>query len=187
MGAFEVLWSLWLRHLGASMQFIGVTWIAFSVPMLFSFVGGMLADRYNRWMLMFSGYAISAVAYIIYGSTKLLPLFVVVNVIEGFAIAWSYPAKQAFLVQLVPPRWLGSVQGVEGSAVQVGALAGTVLAPLLYPYLSGWVISLGGFMSLIGLAVAAPILYREWRRLCDVRGDGQAVPLPVGLAEEPVE
>lgn len=187
MGAFEVLWSLWLRHLGASMRFIGITWIAFSVPMLFSFVGGMLADRYNRWLLMFSGYAISAVAYIIYGSTKLLPLFVVVNVIEGFAIAWSYPAKQAFLVQLVPPRWLGSVQGVEGSAVQVGALAGTVLAPLLYPYLSGWVISVGGFMSLIGLAVAAPVLYREWRRLREGDADEEPLTTPVGLVEGSIE
>jgi len=30
MGAFDVVWSLWLRHLGASMAFIGLTWIAFS-------------------------------------------------------------------------------------------------------------------------------------------------------------
>lgn len=170
MGAFEVLWSLWLRHLGASMEFIGATWIAFSVPMLLSFVGGHLADRHNRWLLMFSGYVISALAYVVYGSPAALPLFLVVNVIEGFAIAWSYPAKQAFLVQLVPPRWLGSVQGVEGSAVQVGALAGTVLAPVLYPHLSGWVISLGGCLSLAGLAFAGPILYREWRRVQHAQG-----------------
>ena len=60
MGVFEVLWSLWLRHLGASMRFIGVTWIAFSVPMLLAWVGGYLADRYSRWVLMFSGYSVSA-------------------------------------------------------------------------------------------------------------------------------
>ena len=69
--------------------------------MLFSWVGGYLADRYNRWVLMFSGYTVSAFAWILYGSTTNLVLFLVVNIVEGFAIAWSYPAKQAFLVQVV--------------------------------------------------------------------------------------
>ena len=165
MGVFEVLWSVWLRHLGASVRFIGLTWIVFSVPMLLAFVGGYLADRYNRWRLMFSGYAISAFAWIFYGSTDNLTLFLVVNIIEGLAIAWSYPAKQAFLVQVAPPRWLGSVQGLEQSSVQVAALIGTLIAPVLYGYMSGWVISVAGVVSLIGLAVAAPILRREWERL----------------------
>lgn len=170
MGVFEVLWSLWLRHLGASMQFVGFTWIAFSVPMLLAFIGGYLADRYSRWALMFAGYAVSACAWIFYGTTDNLPLFLAVSVIEGLAIAWSYPAKQAFLVQVVPPRWLGSVQGVEQTSMQVAAFVGTLVAPVLYEYLSGYVISLAGVISLLGLAYAAPTLYREWERLKAERG-----------------
>jgi DHA1 family multidrug resistance protein-like MFS transporter len=165
MGVFEVLWSLWLRHLGASVRFIGFTWIAFSAPMMLAFVGGYLADRYSRWALMFSGYTVVAFAWIVYGSTDNLLLFLVVNVIEGLAFAWSYPAKQGFLVQVAPPRWLGSVQGLEASSVQVAALIGTLLAPVLYGYMSGWVISMAGVVSLVGLALAAPVLHREWRRL----------------------
>ncbi len=164
MGVWEVIWSLWLHDLGASVSFISMTWVAFSVPMLFSFVGGYLADRYSRWLLMFSGYAISAVAWIVYGTSTSLTLFIVVNVIEGFAIAWSYPAKQAFLVQVVPPRSLGTVQGMEGTAMQVAALVGTVLAPLLYSSLHGFVISIAGFVSLLGLAYAGPVLLRVWRQ-----------------------
>jgi len=165
MGVFEVLWSLWLRHLGASVRFIGLTWIAFSAPMVLAFVGGYLADRYSRWALMFSGYTVAALAWIVYGSTDNLMLFLLVNIIEGLAFAWSYPAKQGFLVQVAPPRWLGSVQGLEQSSVQVAALVGTLLAPVLYGYMSGYVISLAGVVSLVGLAVAAPILHREWRKL----------------------
>ena len=165
MGAWEVLWSIWLRHLGASMSFIGYTWVAFSVPMLFAFVGGYFADRYSRWALMFSGYVVSACAWIIYGTTTNLTLFIIVSVIEGFAVAWSYPAKAAFLVQVVPPRWLGSVQGLEQTFIQIAGLIGTLTAPLLYEYLSGFVIGLGGLISLAGLAFAAPILYKVWRRL----------------------
>jgi len=98
-------------------------------------------------------------------------VFLVFNIVEGFAVAWSYPAKQAFLVQVVPPRWLGSVQGLDQSAVQVGALVGTLVAPLLYTYMSGYVISLGGVVTLVGLAIAAPTLRREWHRL-----QGEAIP-----------
>jgi len=165
MGVWEVLWSLWLDHLGASPSFISLTWIAFSVPMLFAVVGGYLADRYSRWLLMFSGYALSAVAWIIYGTTANLMLFLVVNVLEGLAIAWSYPAKQAFLVDVVPAPWLGTVQGLEGTSMQLAALIGTLVAPLLYERLGGFVISVAGLVSLAGLAVAGPILYRVWRGL----------------------
>ncbi len=169
MGVWEVLWSLWLRHLGASMSFIGYTWVAFSVPMLLAFVGGYLADRYNRWALMFSGYLVSAFAWITYGTTRNLTLFMVVSVIEGLAVAWSYPAKAAFLVQVVPPRWLGSVQGLESTFMQVAALVGTLLAPLLYTYISGYVISIAGVVSVLGLVFAAPVLFREWKRLQNIR------------------
>jgi MFS family permease len=141
--------------------------------MLLAFIGGYLADRYNRWVLMFSGYTISALSWIYYGSTDNLTLFLIVNIVEGLAIAWSYPAKQAFLVQVAPPRWLGSVQGLEQSSVQVAALIGTLIAPFLYSYISGWVISLAGVVSLIGLGVAAPILHREWVRLNAVKETAQ--------------
>ncbi len=173
MGVWEVLWSLWLRHLGASMKFISLTWVAFSLPMLLSFAGGYLADRYNRWLLMVSGYALSAVAWIIYGTTTNFTAFLVVNVLEGFAVAWSYPAKQAFLVQVVPPRWLGSVQGLEGTSMQVAALIGTISAPLLYKHLSGLVIGLAGVISLLGLLYAAPQLRRTWIELGEKGGTGR--------------
>jgi MFS family permease len=165
MGVFEVLWSLWLRHLGASVRFVGVTWIAFSVPMLLAWVGGYLADRYSRWALMFSGYAVSALAWITYGVTDNLILFLAVNVVEGLAVAWSYPAKQGFFVQVVPGRWLGSVQGLEQTCVQLAALVGTLIAPVLYDKLSGYVISLAGGISFLGLVFAGPVLYKEWKRL----------------------
>jgi MFS family permease len=165
MGVFEVLWSLWLRHLGASVRFVGFTWIAFSAPMLLSFVGGYLADRYSRWALMFSGYMVAGFAWIYYGVSHNLVMFIVVNIVEGLSFAWSYPAKQGFLVQVAPSRWLGSVQGLEQTSVQVAALVGTLTAPILYEYISGYVISIVGVVSLAGLAFTAPILYREWKRL----------------------
>ena len=165
VGTFEVLWSLWLQHLGASLAYISATWIVFSVPMLLSFVGGSIADRGNRFLLMFSGYAVSACACIIYGTTHNLWLFICVNGVEGLAVAWSYPAKQAFLVQVSPPRWIGAVQGLESSSAQLAALVGTLVSPLLYGLIGGYTISLGGVLALVGLIVAAPVLHRQWQRV----------------------
>jgi MFS family permease len=165
MGGWEVVWSIWLKHLGASMAYIGWTWVAFSVPMLLSFAGGMLADRYSRFALMFTGYTISAIAWIIYGSTTNLTVFLLWNVVEGFAIAFSYPAKQAFLIQVSPPKWLGTVTGLETTSMQLAGLLGTLTAPMLYSLISGYVMAVGGVLSLTGLALAAPTLHREWRRL----------------------
>ena len=165
MGGWEVVWSIWLDHLGASKTFIGLTWVAFAVPMLLSFAGGVLADRYSRFALMFTGYTISALSWIVYGSTTNLMLFLAVNVIEGTAIAFSYPAKQAFLIQVSPPRWIGTVTGIETTSMQLAGLLGTLTAPLLYDVISGYVLAVGGVLSLLGLAVGAPILHREWRRI----------------------
>jgi MFS family permease len=165
MGAFDVVWSLWLVHLGASMTFIGLTWVAFSVPMLLSFVGGIAADRYSRFWMMMIGYTLSGIAWIFYGATTNLTLFITVNVLEGFAIAFSYPAKQAFLVQVSPRRWIGTVTGVESTAMQLAGLLGSLTAPILYGWISGYVLALAGGMTLVGLAVAGPVLHRTWSQL----------------------
>lgn len=170
MGFFEVLWSLWLDDLGASMRFISLTFAAFSLPMLLSFLGGYLADRYSRFVLWVSGSAVAALAWIYYGITENLTIFLVVSVIEGLAFAWSSPARQAFLVQVAPRRWLGSVQGLEQTSLQVAAMIGTLVAPVLYGYISGLVISIGGVVSLIGLVVAARILYPVWKEIKAGRG-----------------
>ena len=62
-GGFEVIWSLWLVKLGASMTTVSLTWIAMSVPMLLSFAGGILADRYNRFVPMFAGGSVVALGF----------------------------------------------------------------------------------------------------------------------------
>jgi DHA1 family multidrug resistance protein-like MFS transporter len=165
MGAWDVVWSLYLSHLGASKTFIGLTWVAFSVPMLLSFVGGMVADRYSRFWLVMIGFGLSSLAWMFYGTSTNFAALLVVNVLEGFAIAFSYPAKQAFLVQVSPRRWLGTVTGVESTSMQLAGLLGSLTAPLMYARISGRVLTVAGVIALAGLLVAAPILFRAWRRL----------------------
>ena len=165
MGAWQVIWSLWLRRLGASMDFVGLTFIVFSVPMLLSFLGGRLADRGNRYRIMYIGFGVVAMCWMVYGSTHDLAVLLVFCAVEGFAYALALPAKQAFLVMTSPARWLGSVQGLESSAMNVAAFVGTVTAPFLYGRISGYTITLGGLVAFAGLVMTAPTLSRQWRRL----------------------
>jgi hypothetical protein len=170
MGSWEVVWSLWLRELGASMAFVGATWMAFSLPMLLAFLGGRLADRHSRFVLMYGGYFVVSCTWLVYGIASHLWLFLAFAVIEGLATALSMPAKQAFLVQVSPSRWLGAIQGLEASVLQLAALMGTLTAPLLYTRIQGATIAVAGVVSLLGLAITAPILGREWKRLAAGRG-----------------
>jgi MFS family permease len=172
-GGFEVIWSLWLVRLGASMTTVSVIWIAMSVPMLLSFVGGILADRYNRFVPMFAGGIVASLGFVVYGLVRGLTLYIVVGVVQGLAYALFFPAREGFLVQVTPPKWVGTVQGLDSTSHWLGGLIGTLLVPVLYNLISGYVFVVCGVIGLAGLAVAGPMLSRESRRqtsLCPPEG-----------------
>lgn len=165
MGAWEVIWSIWLDSHGKSFAFIGITWIAFSAPMLLSFVGGRLADRHSRFAIMVAGFTIQALVWFAFSLTTPSGVYIAALVVGGLAFALAFPAKQALLVQVSPARWLGSVQGLEQTSMQGAAFVGTLVAPLVYGALGGWIFAVCGAVGLAGVAVAAPILGREWPRI----------------------
>ncbi|MEZ5126320.1 MAG: MFS transporter [Thermoleophilia bacterium] len=165
MGAFEVVWSIRLLDIGASLSFISLTFIVFSVPMLLSFAGGMLADRYSRFVLTIGGFTVAACAWLVYGLTENLQLILVASAVEGLAVAFSYPAKQAFFMQVSPAEWRGTLVGFENTSTQLSGLVGTLVAPAIYGWIAGQVLTLAGSISLLGLAVAAPILRHAWHNV----------------------
>ena len=57
--------------------------------------------------------------------------------------------------------------------MQLAALVGTLVSPLLYSVMDGWVIALGGIFNLAGLAIAAPILRAAWQ---EIRSSGRILP-----------
>jgi len=183
-GAWEVVWSIWLRHIGAPLSYVGLTWVAFSVPMLFSFAGGMLADRFSRVVLMTGGFAAMGLSFAAVGLTRDLTVYLVLMVAGGAAFALAFPAKQAFLVQVTPHRRLGTVQGLEQTAMQGAALVGTLTAPLLYGLVGGAVFVVGGGVALAGLAIAAPTLHREWR--CVAGGGARSCAHARRIDDEPL-
>jgi MFS family permease len=165
MGGFEVMWSVYLRDLGASITVIGLTWVLFSAPLLLSFLGGRVADRHSRFALMFLGFGVQAACWLLVPVVRDPAVYLLVLPVDGLALALALPAKQGFLVQISPRRWLGSIQGTEQAAAQMAALVGTVCAPLLYERIGAGVFAVAGLVGIAGLLVTAPTLSREWRRV----------------------
>ncbi len=163
-GGFEVIWSLWLQHLGASMTTVSVMWIIMSLPMLLSFAGGVVADRSNRFILMLAGNALAALAFLTMGLVRSLSVYFALSFLLGLGFAISSPAKQGFLVQASPIRWIGTVQGLDSTSMQLGGMLGTLLIPVMYEAISGYVIVVCGAIGLVCLAAAAPVLRRESKR-----------------------
>ena len=58
--------------------------------------------------------------------------------------------------------------------MQLAGLIGTFVAPVMYGWISGYVLAVGGVVVIAGLAAAAPVLRREWRRV------SAAGPAPYG-------
>ncbi|MBN1630295.1 MAG: MFS transporter [Thermoleophilia bacterium] len=163
-GGFEVIWSLWLEHLGASMTMVSVVWIVMSLPMLFSFAGGILADRYNRCALMLGGNTLAALVFLAFGVVRSITVYLVLGFVLGLAFALSSPAKQGFLVQASPVKWIGTVQGLDATSAQLGGMLGTLIVPVMYEAISGYVVAVVGAIALVCFAIATPVLTRESRR-----------------------
>jgi MFS family permease len=165
MGTFEVVWSIYLRDLHASITLVGLTWVLFSAPLLLSFAAGRFADRYSRFALMFTGFGVQALCWLLVPMLHNPLLFLVVLPVDGLAFAFALPAKQAFLVQVSPRQWLGSVQGAEQTMTQLAALLGTVSAAPIYGWVGAGVFAVAGGVALAGLVLAGPVLRREWQRI----------------------
>ena len=176
IGGFEVVWSIYLRDLGASLAVVGLTWVLFSAPLLLSFLGGRLADRHSRFALMVAGFAVQAVCWLLVPIFHDPAVFLLIVPVDGLALALAFPAKQALLVQVSPPPWLGTVQGMEQSGMQLAALIGTVAAPLLYARLGAGFFAVAGIVGLGGLLVGTPILRRTSLALRAARSAASASP-----------
>ena len=176
IGGFEVVWSIYLRDLGASLAVVGLTWVLFSAPLLLSFLGGRLADRHSRLALLVAGFSVQAVCWLLVPIFHDPAVFLLIVPVDGLALALASPATQAFLVQVSPPPWLGTIQGMEQSGMQLAALIGTVAAPLLYARLGAGFFAVAGIVGLGGLLVGTPILRRTSLALRAARSAASVSP-----------
>lgn len=168
-GSYEVVWSLYLTSLGAGLDVIGITFAAFSVPvLLLSPVAGRLIDRRGGFAILVVGAATIGLSGPLYPLIPEVWWVVVLSLVEGSAFAMVSPALYSLVGRATPPGRSSTAQGVFGAAGTVGTITASLAAgaaadiDLRLPFVvTGVAIGLG---LLLGLAVGGRALPRAMRR-----------------------
>ncbi len=154
IGVYEVVWSLYLEMLGASIEWIGFTFTLFALPVLFlSAYAGRLVDRHGglRFAVV-GGLAIAACGVLYALSTE--PFFpALVILIEATATAFVAPALYSLLASGTPAGRSSTAQGIFGASTQVGIIVASLLAGQLYAIDPRW-----PFLAFVGGTTGAILL-----------------------------
>ena len=138
------IWALFwhIRTLTDQPIALGGVGLARILPIIvFSLVGGVIADSFDRRKVLFftqSAAALLAVALGLltqYGQINIWLIYGL-TAIQAIAIAFDSPARQALVPNLVPAKDLPNAFSMTSIAWQTGAIIG--------PALSGFVIAFGG-------------------------------------------
>jgi DHA1 family multidrug resistance protein-like MFS transporter len=128
-GIYNVVWSLFMKSIGATDWEVGLSFSLFALPLvLIAPLAGWAADRLDRRWLGTGSTATSCLIAPIYPLLHSVPAVIGVGVVEATAAAFAEPAINAFLMSAVSPdqrgRAAGTVGTAETAAKAVGALLG---------------------------------------------------------------
>ncbi|EEP92000.1 Major facilitator superfamily MFS_1 [Yersinia kristensenii ATCC 33638] len=154
--AFAVL------DIGGSATDLGLVVAARSIfNVAFLLIGGVLADRYSRSMVLLSSSTLAAVsqgvvAWLVLDGTATIMGLAVLGTINGAAAGIALPASSAMVPQTVPAYNLRAANAF----IQVGVYAGTVIGASLGGILTsaigpGW----GLAVDALGFAASAPLYF----------------------------
>ena len=152
---------------------------AFAPKLLLTLVAGIVADRYDRRLVMAACLAVEGATSLGLMSIVLAPtvnvgliyaLFIVLGAARGFV----GPAAQAMVANLVPRAEFSRVVGLSSSTGQVAAIGGPALGGLLYT-LGAWV----PFAAAAGFFLVATVLNLMMRPRPPAGGRG---PVRIGDA-----
>jgi DHA1 family multidrug resistance protein-like MFS transporter len=129
VGVYEVVWSLYMRGLGASISWIGVTFVLFGLPiLLLAPLAGRIVDRLGALpFALVGGASVALIGFVYTLATE--PVFpAVVGVVEASAHAFLGPAVYAILAAGSPPGRSSTAQGLFGASGTLAFIIGSLVA-----------------------------------------------------------
>jgi len=160
-GTYEVVWSIYLIALGASVAWVSLTFMLFGIPeMILGPIAGRMVDRrgpvgviiVSAIVILFSG-AVYATATHYYVPTLVVP-------IEAAATAAMAPALYAMLAKGTPPGRSSTAQGLFGATTTLALVVASLAAGNLFEIGIG----LPFWFFVVGLAVSLVVgllIYRS--------------------------
>lgn len=153
---FVLMW--WITDKTGSVTYLATAGLAALLPQaLLSPLGGVLADRYSRRLLMIVADAISAVCMMV-----LISLFLTDNIqlwhiylmmsIRGAMQAFQSPASSASVAMLVPKSFLTRAAGLNQTMQGITLMASAPLGALAISVVPlGWALSIDVFTAILGI------------------------------------
>jgi MFS family permease len=162
-GIYEVIWSLFLESLGASLSLIGLTFAMFGLPVLvFSPLAGRLVDRRGALPFIVLGSILPAITGILYTRITDPAVAVPLILVEATGFAMLNPALYTVVAASSPPGRSSTAQGLFGAAGTLGFIVSSLAAGLLaaqdirYPFLLLSAVLVGSL--LLGIAIGGRAL-----------------------------
>jgi len=126
-------------------------------------LGGAYADRLPKRRVIAVGQALSAICFgtvgLLYASGSLQIVHLMIN---GFAVGCAFgfigPARQALVVDLVPPKMLGNAMALTNVSNTMSRVAGPLVAAVLIAWESAGPAAAYGVMSVLYLTSAGLLL-----------------------------
>jgi MFS transporter, DHA1 family, multidrug resistance protein len=132
IGIYDVVWSLYMRTLGASDPVIGLSFTLFALPLLVATpFAGWGSDRWDRRWLAVGSIVLGSLIGPIYPLLKDIPVVLAVGTVEGALWAFTGPAMNSFLMDAVSER-RAEAQGIVGTAMSAATAVGSVVAGGLF-------------------------------------------------------
>ncbi|MFD9945969.1 MFS transporter [Nonomuraea sp. NPDC059023] len=138
---------------GANASTLSVVLTAQSLPMvLFMLVGGVIADRFPRQLVMMTGEwvncaAYSALAAMLFTGWTPLPALATAAALAGIAMAVLFPALTGIIPEVVPADRLQTGNALLGLGANTSRVAGAVLSGITVTLVGGaWALAVSGLM-----------------------------------------
>ena len=162
MQVWALLWHI--RNLTDQPIALGGVGLARIIPvLLFSLLGGVVADVVNRRNVLFitqSVMALSALALALLTFFEQIALWQIyaLTAIQSMAVAFDNPARQALVPNLVPARDLPNAFSMNSVAFQTGSIIGPALSGLVIAYFGQSYVYLFNAISFLAVLFALVLM-----------------------------
>lgn len=145
---------------GISPALVAVLWAAHSsVKMVSTWVGGRLSDRWGRRPMVFGGWLLYAVIYLLFAVIEGSLALVVVFLAYGVSFGLTEPVERAWVADLAPTAARGSAFGWYNGVAGAGALPASIGFGFVYQtWGPGSAFGVGAVLGLVaaGLLLRVP-------------------------------
>lgn len=161
IGVFEAIWARLLTDLGTSTRTIGLSLLAFGIPMaLFAPVGGRLADRFGGMRTATASMVVTVPLMVAYGQVEAFWGLMLIVFVHAVADATTSPGAQLAVTRAAPPADTAAAQGLlEAAGFLMAALAAVAAAPV-YEQAGADVLFTGSAVLMAALVVVARLRHR---------------------------